>query len=76
MKMSLTCATCNASRLRPPRLVGGAWYALCTECLYETEMEIVGGGAGPDTGFQVKGIAGLSAQQEADLARPRPTPVA
>ena len=70
----LICATCNAATLKPPRLVGGAWYALCTECLYETEVESVGDGAGLEAGFRVKGIAGMTAQQEADLRRPQAAP--
>jgi hypothetical protein len=68
----LTCATCHASPLRPPRLVGGAWYALCTECLFETEIEAVAAEGVTAADFRVKGVAGISLQQEADLRRPRP----
>jgi hypothetical protein len=64
---TLVCASCDASPLKPPRLVGGAWYSLCTECLFETEIEQVDGSA--DT-FRVKGVVGLTPQQEADLRRP------
>lgn len=67
----LSCATCNSATLKPPRLVAGAWYALCTECLFETEVEAVDGADGQTTGFCVKGVAGLSPQQEADLRRPQ-----
>ena len=65
----LICATCKAEPLKPPRLVAGAWFALCTECLFETEVEFVDGGN--DGGFRVKGVAGMTAQQEADLRRPQ-----
>jgi hypothetical protein len=67
----LTCATCNSATLKPPRLVAGAWYALCTECLFETEVEEVVGSDGEKAGFCVKGVAGISPQQEADLRRPQ-----
>jgi hypothetical protein len=55
--------------------VAGAWYALCTECLYETEVEAADGMGGADAGFRVKGVAGITPQQEADLRRPRPAQV-
>jgi hypothetical protein len=71
----LTCATCKASPLKLPRLVAGAWYALCTDCLYETEVEAADGMGGADAGFRVKGVAGITPQQEADLRRPRPAQV-
>jgi len=64
---TLACASCDATPLKPPRLVGGAWYALCTECLFETEIEQV---EGVVDAFRVKGVAGLTPQQEADLRRP------
>lgn len=67
----LTCATCNSATLKPPRLVAGAWYALCTECLFETEVEALDGAVGENAGFCVKGVAGMSPQQEADLRRPQ-----
>ena len=67
----LTCATCNSAPLKPPRLVAGAWYALCTECLFETEVEVVEGTDAKKAGFFVKGVAGMSPQQEADLRRPQ-----
>ena len=67
----LTCATCDSALLKPPRMVAGAWYALCTECLFETEVEAVDGVDGEKVGFCVKGVAGMSPQQEADLRRPR-----
>jgi hypothetical protein len=66
-----TCATCDSASLKPPRMVAGAWYALCTECLFETEVEAVDGVDGQQAGFCVKGVAGMSPQQEADLRRPR-----
>jgi hypothetical protein len=62
---SPSCATCGASSLKSPRLVDGSWYALCTECLFETEMESLGADA-----FRAKGVAEISAQQLADLGRP------
>lgn len=68
----LDCATCGSSPLRAPRLVGGVWYALCTQCLFETEVEALDGGDAAVTAFRVKGVASVSPQQEADLRRPIP----
>lgn len=65
----LICATCQAEPLNAPRPVGGIWYALCTRCLFETEVETVDGEGAAD--FRVKGPAALSPLQEADLQRPR-----
>ena len=70
--LHLVCATCDGSALRPPRLVGGAWYALCSQCLFETEVDAIGVTGAGDPKFRVKGAAGLTARQEADLRRPRP----
>lgn len=61
------CASCDATTLKPPRMVGDSWYALCTECLFETEMEPIDGAVDE---FRVRGVAGLTPQQEADLRRP------
>jgi len=69
----LTCATCHAAPLKLPRQVDGAWYALCTECLFETEVEAISPDGVAEPGFQVKCAAGMSQQQEADLRRPRAT---
>lgn len=69
----LACASCEVAPLKPPRLVGGAWYALCTACLFETEIEAVAADVA-DAGFRVKGVAGLTPQQEADLRRPSAAP--
>ena len=66
----LDCASCKSPTLKPPRLVGGVWYALCTSCLFETEIEVQDGNAGTAAGYRAKGVAGLSAQQENDLRRP------
>ena len=74
--MPLICATCECTIKRPPRLVAGAWYALCAECLYETEVEAIDPPlkmpADAAADFRVKGAAGLTSQQEDDLRRPRP----
>ncbi len=66
----LDCASCKSPTLRPPHLVGDVCYALCTTCLFETEIEVLDGNAGSGTGYRVKGVAGLSAQQEGDMRRP------
>ena len=70
----LDCASCNSPTLKPPRQVGGVWYALCTTCLFETEIEWLEGGIGSGAGYRIKGVAGLSAQQEGDLRRPVAAP--
>ena len=74
--MTLICATCECTIKRPPRLVGGSWYALCAECLHETEVEAIDppstAQADAQADFRVKGAAGLTSQQEDDLRRPRP----
>jgi hypothetical protein len=67
----LTCATCNSATLKPPRLVAGAWHALCTDCLFETEVEAVDGSDGEKAVICVQGVAGISPQQEADLRLPQ-----
>lgn len=66
----LDCASCKSPTLKPPCLVGGVWYALCTTCLFESEIELLDGCVGSGAGYRIKGVAGLSAQQEADLRRP------
>lgn len=66
----LDCASCNSPTLKAPRQVGGVWYALCTTCLFESEIELLAGGNGSGAGYRIKGVAGLSAQQEGDLRRP------
>ena len=66
-----SCATCGSDRLKAPRQVDGAWFALCTDCLFETEMEEVAASAGADAAFRVKGAAEMTPQQMADLKRPR-----
>ena len=68
----LDCATCRSSPLRAPQLVGEVWYALCAQCLFETEVEALGGSVDAVAAFRVKGVAGVSPQQEADLRRPIP----
>ena len=68
----LDCASCNSATLKPPRVVGGHWYALCTTCLFETEIEILEGKIDGATGYRIKGVAGLSALQERDIYRPAP----
>ena len=35
----LNCATCDTAPLGPPRLIAGAWYALCTGCLADNPLE-------------------------------------
>ena len=67
------CAVCSSAQLKAPRLVDGAWYALCVACLFETEMEHAQGEAPGEAVFRVKGVAEMTAQQLADLNRPRPT---
>ena len=69
--VQMNCATCKTSALKPPRLVAGAWFALCIECLYETEVEA---STEEDGSFRVKGVANMTPQQEADLRRPRAAP--
>lgn len=66
----LDCASCKFPTLKAAHLVGGVWYALCTTCLFETEIEVLDGNAGSGPGYRVKGVAGLSAQQEGDMRRP------
>lgn len=66
----LDCASCKSATLKPPRQVGGVWYALCTTCLFETEIEMLDENAGSAAGYRIKGVAGLSAQQEGDMRRP------
>lgn len=68
----LTCATCKAATLKPPRKLAGAWYALCTQCLFETEVEPVGSAPGKAAGFCVKGTAGLAPSAEAHAPRAKP----
>ncbi len=66
----LDCASCKVPTLKAPHLVGGVWYALCTTCLFETEIEVLDENAGSGVVYRVKGVAGLSAQQEGDMRRP------
>lgn len=66
----IECATCGAESLRAPRMVDGAWFALCTECLFETEMEATGEGAGA-VRYRVKGAVGITDKQLEDLKRPQ-----
>ena len=69
--VQMNCATCKTSALKPPRLVAGAWFALCVGCLYETEVEA---STEEEGSFRVKGVANMTSQQEADLRRPRAAP--
>lgn len=70
----LDCASCKVPTLKAAHLVGGVWYALCTTCLFETEIEVLGENAGSGVVYRVKGVAGLSAQQEGDMRRPAAAP--
>ena len=66
----IECATCGAGILKAPRLVDGAWFALCTECLFETEMEPTGAVEGAAR-YRVKGAVGITDKQLEDLKRPQ-----
>ena len=47
------CANCDAPLEVLPCLVDGAWYALCKECLFETEFELVEAAAEDAPDFRV-----------------------
>jgi hypothetical protein len=68
----LTCATCKSAILKPPRMLAGAWYALCTQCLFETEVEPVGSAQGKASGFCVKGTAAHAPPAGANVLRAKP----
>lgn len=72
----LTCATCKSVSLKPPRMLAGAWYALCTQCLFETEVEPADGAQGEARAVPAAGGAVRPPQTEAQPRTPGPARVA
>jgi len=66
----LTCATCKSASLKPPRMLAGAWYALCAQCLFETEVEPVDSAPGNEIPAPAAGAAGRVMQPETQSGKP------
>lgn len=65
------CPICVTAELSAPRRAGGRWFAMCSTCHSETEVEPFAHGEDARLDFRIRGPLSNAARREADLHRRR-----